>query len=281
MVDELNISTLTAGPIISLHPLVKADFNFWAFSAINDELLSCFSRARIVIWPQVFPSQFYFYACQMGLHSFPNYEARFKFPGKSGQMLLFKSLGLPYPETIFFPKLAALGEHPDAISVNFPPFPFVLKTDDEHEGQGVFLVKDEKTWQTALSHIKKREREGHFGFLIQEFLQAPYDLRVVVIGKEFLPFWRALGPDFKTNLAQGGKPISCPEKPLETQALSLTHELCQKTGINLAAIDFLIHSQKGTVLNEINYVFGRRLLGNSFNELFFKAVKDFLRSLEK
>ncbi|WP_457756030.1 ATP-grasp domain-containing protein [Thermodesulfatator indicus] len=278
MADELNISTHPSGPIISFHPLVKADYNFWAFSAINDELLSYLYRANIVIWPQVFPSQLYFYACQKGLRSFPNYDIRFKFPGKSGQMLLFKALDLPYPNTIFFPKIAALGSHPNAIKVKIFSYPFVLKTDDEHEGQGVFLIENESAWQRALARIKQREREGKFGFLMQEFLPVPYDLRVVVIGREFFPFWRALGPNFKANLAQGGKAIPCPDKTLEKKAFELTKTLCFKTGINLAAIDFLIHPEDSLLLNEINFVFGRRLLGKSFNKLFFKAVKDFIDS---
>ena len=274
---EVNISIGKAGKILSFHPLVRGDFNFWAFSAVDKGLLEAFSLARVVIFPQVFPEVLFRYAQRRGLFFFPDYRLRFDFPGKDGQFFLWQALGLPAPETVFVPKLAAFGDHPDSTSLSLPPFPFVVKTTDEHEGQGVFLVEDEASWKRALSHLKARERAGRFGFLLQEYLPSPYDLRVVVIGKELIPCWRKKRAGFKSNLAQDGELIPCPDRRLEAEALSLASRLVSETGVNLVAVDFLI-KDGAPVLNELNFVFGRRAL-KDFEGLFLEALKDFLENL--
>ncbi len=275
MVAELNISTETREKVLSFHPLVRGHFNIWAFSAVDERLFTCLTQVKGVIFPQVFPEVLYRLALARGLKTFPEYRVRFDFPGKHGQVLLFRLLDLPHPKTLFVPKLAAFGAHPGVLPLTLPKFPFVVKTLDEHEGYGVFLVTGKETWETVSSYLKAREREGRFGFLMQEYLPGHYDARVVLIGRERLVFWREK-KGFKGNLAQEGCLVPCPDKGLEEKALALAETLAQKTGINLAAVDFLV-SDKGLFLNEINYVFGRRALKGKFEALFFKAVKEFLR----
>ncbi|NPB09570.1 MAG: glutathione synthase [Thermodesulfobacteria bacterium] len=276
---ELNISTHPRGPILSFHPLIVGDFNFWAFSAVTEDVLEALRRVRCVIFPQVFPETLYHLARERGLSVFPSYDYRFRFPGKGGQYLLFRTLGLPCPQSLWIPKIASLGPHPQAAAVKWPRMPFVVKIDQEHEGRGLFLVRDERDLKEALERIRTFEREGRYGFLVQEYLPSPHDLRVVIIGPRLLTFWRKLGPDFRTNLAQGGEIIPCPDPELEEKALALARELSRKTGINLAAIDFLFREGEA-LLNEINYVFGRRALGEGYEELLFEAVTWFLESSE-
>ena len=274
---EVNISTEKKGKILSFHPLVDGDFNFWAFSAVEKSLLEAFSLAKVVVFPQVFPEVLFRYAQRRGLFFFPDYRVRFDFPGKDGQFFLWQALGLPSPETVFVPKLAAFGDHPNSTSLSLPSFPFVVKTTDEHEGQGVFLVEDEASWKKALSYLKARERAGRFGFLLQEYLPSPYDLRVVVIGRELIPCWRKKEEGFKSNLAQGGEIIPCPDRRLEAEALALASRLVSETGVNLVAVDFLL-KEGAPVLNELNFVFGRRTL-KDFDKLFLKAFEAFLKDL--
>jgi ribosomal protein S6--L-glutamate ligase len=87
-----------------------------------------------------------------------------------------------------------------------------------------------------------------------------------------------LGPDFKSNLAQGGEIIATPEPQAEREALELVELLVSKTGLNLAAIDFLFR-EKRPLFNEINYVFGRRALGESFERYLFQAIREFLTEI--
>ncbi len=276
---ELNISTHPAGPILSFHPLIVGDFNFWAFSAVTEEVLEALERARVVIFPQVFPEILYHLARNQGIQVFPNYDFRFRFRGKGGQYLLFRQLGLPCPKSVWIPKIAALGPHPQACRVRWPGFPMVVKTDHEHEGRGLFLVSKEEELDEVFQKLKAYEREGRSGFLAQEYLPHPFDLRVVIVGKRLLPFWRKLGPDFRSNLAQGGELIPCPDLKLEEQALALASRLRQETALHLAAVDFLFRGEE-VLLNEINYVFGRRALGEKYETLLFEAVSWFLSTLE-
>ncbi len=162
------------------------------------------------------------------------------------------------------------------MSLKLPPFPFVLKTTDEHEGQGVFLIEDLSAWQKALSYLKARERDGRFGFLLQQYLPSPYDLRILVIWAKYLAFWRKK-EGFKGNLVQTGQLVPTPDKTLEEKAVFLTQKLLSKTGLNLCAIDFLI-TEKGVFFDEINYVFGRRAI-KDFDLLFFEALKGYLTQL--
>ncbi len=260
--------------------MVKGDLHFWAFTALDEELLTLLAKAKAVILPQVIPQELYFFCRDLGVPVFPNYDLRFKYPGKIGQIFLFKRLGLPHPKTICFPKIAALGEHPGARKTEWPTFPFVLKGNHGHEGREIFLIEKETDLKEAFKVFKQLEKEGRFGFLAQEFIPSPYDLRVIICGKRLIPIWRALEGSFKSNLAQGGRLISCPDQALEEKALALTQMLVQKGGLNLAAIDFLIKDQT-PLLNEINYVFGRRALGgsDSFYELWEEAVREFIESL--
>ncbi len=252
-----------------------AHFNFWVFTALDDEVLEALEEARAVIWPQVLPEPLYRYVQKRGLLTFPNYEARFNFPGKDGQLLLFRLLGLPHPRSVLVPKIASLGSHPGARRINFD-FPLVLKVRDEHEGHGIYLLRNEEEWRRALEVLRAREISGRFGFVLQEFFPSEFDLRVVVIGRRKLAFWRRKTGDFRGNIARGGKLVTCPSPDLEGKALRLADELLAHTGINLAAIDFLV-GRNEVLLNEINYVFGRRALKGRFEELFFEAVRDFLK----
>ncbi len=260
--------------------MVEGDLHFWIFTALDEELLNLLAQAKAVIFPQVVPQELYFLCRDLGVRVFPNYDLRFKYPGKIGQILLFKALDLPHPETICLPKIAALGDHPGGRRVEWPKFPFVLKGNYGHEGREIFLIERETDLEEALRVFKQLEKEGRFGFLIQEFIPSPYDLRVIVCGKRLIPVWRALEGSFKSNLAQGGRLIPCPDQALEDKALALAQTLVQKGGLNLAAIDFLIKDQT-PLLNEINYVFGRRALGgsDSFYALWEEAVREFIESL--
>lgn len=280
MTQKKNINTKERQPIISFHPLIEGDLHLWVFTALDEELLDLLAKAKAVIFPQVVPQELYYLCRDLGMRVFPNYDLRFKYPGKIGQILLFKGLGLPHPKTICFPKIAALGEHPGAKRVEWPGFPFVLKGNHGHEGREIFLIEKETDLEEALKIFKQSEQAGRFGFLAQEFIPSPYDLRVIVCGKRLIPVWRALEDSFKSNLAQGGRLISCPDQALEEKALALAQILVQKGRLNLAAIDFLIKDQN-PLLNEINYVFGRRALGgsDSFYTLWEEAVREFIESL--
>ncbi|MBX6422581.1 RimK family alpha-L-glutamate ligase [Thermosulfurimonas sp. F29] len=264
---------------VSFNPWIEGEVNFFQFTALTEEVIAALRRARAVFLPQTVSPELYFFVRRLGKRVFPNYDLRFAFPGKIGQILLFRVLGLPHPRTICVPRICALGPHPGTVEVSLPPYPFVVKGNHGHEGREVFLVRNAGEWEEALKILRTFEASGRYGFLVQEYLPWEYDLRVVVIGNRRLPFWRK--GRFLKNLVQEGEVVACPDPGLEARALEVVAELCEKTGFNLMAVDFLFRPERGEVLiNEINFVFGLRLLGGEerFRTYLREAGEAFLRA---
>ena len=263
--------------IISFTPLFKGDLNFFQFGPVNKELLNVLSKAKAVIFPPTITSELYFLAKSLKIPIFPEYTLRFLYPGKIGQILMFKALNLPHPETLIIPRLCGIEENPYLKNFKFPDSPFVLKGNWGNEGTEVFLIQKKEDLNKILKLIKSWEREGRFGFLIQEYIPTEFDARVVIIGKRKLIFFRKGG--FKKNIVQEGEIIPCPKKGLKKALNELTEEIIKKTGFNLVAIDFLFKNEK-PLINELNFVFGRRTIGEKkYRVLLKKAIKEFLYSV--
>ena len=265
--------------MVSFNPWIEGEVNFFQFTGLTPKVLSALEEAEAVIFPQTVLPELYFFVRRLGKRVFPNYDLRFAFPGKIGQTLLFQALGLPHPRTICVPRICAFGPHPGAAEIPLPEPPFVVKGNHGHEGREVFLVWNAGDWEEILRKLRTYEATGRYGFLIQEYLPWEYDLRVVVIGSRRLPFWRK--GRFLKNLIQEGEVVACPDPGLEARALEVVAELCEKTGFNLMAVDFLFRPETGQpLLNEINFVFGLRLLGGEgrFRTYLREAVEAFLRA---
>ncbi len=147
-----------------------------------------------------------------------------------------------------------------------------------HEGREVFLVNSDEDWERVLKVLRNFEASGRYGFLIQKYIPWDYDLRVVVIGKRRLRFWRRGG--FRKNIVQEGEVVDCPSKELESKALELLELFVERTRLDLMAVDFLFDPEKGEVFfNEVNFVFGLRLLGGEegFRAYLKEAASEFLK----
>ena len=263
--------------VVSFNPWIEGRWNFFPFTGLTPEVLSALESAEAVIFPPTVQPELYYFVRRLGKPVFPNYDLRFTFPGKIGQVLLFRTLGLPYPETICVPRICAFGPHPGAVKISLPDYPWVVKGNHGHEGREIFLVENPQDWEEVFSELRRWEAGGRYGFLIQEYLPWEYDLRIVVIGRRKLVFWRRGG--FRKNLVQEGEPVSCPDPRLEEKALSLVEDLCSRTGFNLVAVDLLFQPEEGKVfLNELNFVFGLRLLGGEagFRTYLESAVTEFI-----
>ncbi|QJA06011.1 glutathione synthase [Thermosulfurimonas marina] len=264
--------------VVSFNPWVDGERNFFQFTGLTEEVLSALAEARAVIFPQTVSPELYYFVRRLGKPVFPQYDLRFTFPGKIGQILLFRALGLPHPRSLCIPRICAFGPHPGAAEIPLPEPPFVVKGNHGHEGREVFLVRNPEDWEEALARLRSWEASGRYGFLLQEYLEFPYDLRVVVLGKKRLPFWREGG--FRRNLAQEGRPVPCPDPEIEARALEVVEALVEKTGFNLVAVDLLFR-EGIPLLNELNFVFGLRLLGGeaAFRHYLEEAVREFLTNL--
>ncbi len=274
-------------PVISLHPCFEADLNL----LLGDKSLSSsqkdlIKKARAVILPQGCKADVYWYCRQYCHHVFPNYDYRFPGEGKVGDALLWKSLRLPHPRTIIYPEVNYFYKLHFEMGNALPfTYPFVVKGDRGGEGNMVFLIKDEGDLKQTLDLLFSLEKnQGWHGFILQEFIaHQNKDLRVVVIGTQRFFYWRMKdGSDWRSNLAQGGEIDTNVSSDVKAKVGPYIDTLCQKTGINLAAIDVLCPQGTQPLLLEINYYFGRKALGgsDSFYELLGKEVEKWLKTIK-
>ncbi|NVL90962.1 MAG: glutathione synthase [Desulfobacterales bacterium] len=275
--------------ILSFHPNIVASKNILcAGRSPNDEDRRAVQEAKAIILPQGCSKDLYRLCRKHCDHVFPNYDARFDFPGKLGQARLFKKTGAPFPLTHTFETLSFYYSRYGQDFLTYPiDFPCVFKSDWGGEGEGVFLLNTAEDLGQALKKAEAAEKGGLKGFLLQEYIPSRgRSLRVVVIGDKFLSYWRVQKDpsEFLASMKAGAVIDHEADPELQEAGRAAVRGFCSKTGINLAGFDLLFsqHDKAGNpFFLEINYFFGRRGLGGSFKyyELVEKSVRDWLGKL--
>jgi ribosomal protein S6--L-glutamate ligase len=270
--------------IVSFHPLIKADKNIiCAGREPNAKDLAAIKAARAVILSQGCSRSLYEMARANCQNVFPNYDARFKYPYKIGQIRLFRQINISHPPTEIYPDVASFQRRPQK-SPSEPAldYPFVFKLNWGGEGDTVYLVKSTEDFGNILRQTSEFEKSGQTGFMLQEFISSGNKtLRVVVIGQRLISYWRILqNPGaFHTNLSKGAIIDSEAEPELQRKAAALIKDVCRKTGINLAGFDVIFSSADEDpcpMLLEINYFFGRRGIGGS--EAYYSILQEQVRT---
>jgi ribosomal protein S6--L-glutamate ligase len=259
--------------IVSFHPLFEADKNIiCAGRKPNGEDLAAIKSADAVILSQGCYRTLYDMARENCPHVFPNYDARFKYPGKINQIKLFRKVKVAHPASEIFLDLASFHQqyHEGPTKLTFK-FPVVFKLDWGGEGETVHLIDSTDNLQKMLKKVAEYEKSGQAGFILQEYISSnSRTLRVVILGQRVISYWRIQenNDGFFSNLSKGAIIDSEAEPGLQHKAVALIKDLCQKTGINLAGFDIIFSSENDDpepMLLEINYFFGRKGLGGSEN----------------
>jgi ribosomal protein S6--L-glutamate ligase len=263
--------------VVSFHPCIEADVNIvCAGKDPGGQELAAIRRAEAVILPQGCRRSLYRMARENCRRVFPDYDARFQYPGKTGQIQLFRKTGTAHPDSVLFADvqscLAAFAAKPPM------GFPLVFKFDWGGEGRGVFRFDDTGAMKQVLNGFAS---DPPAPCLVQAFVPGGHrTLRVVVVGRAFLSYWRsAADPEgFYANLSCGGTVDPASDPALQSLGVGAVRDFCNKTGINLAGFD-LIFSGESTrsdpLFLEINFFFGRRGLGGS--EAFYRLLEDAVR----
>jgi ribosomal protein S6--L-glutamate ligase len=259
--------------IVSFHPLFEADKNIiCAGRQPTEEDLSAIRAADAVILSQGCYRALYEMARENCPHVFPNYEARFKYPGKINQLKLFRKFKISHPASKIFSEVASFQQQYGETLAELPfAFPVVFKLDWGGEGETVYLIKSAGDLREILQKIAGYETSGQAGFILQEYIVSnSRTLRVVILGRQVISYWRIQenNDGFYSNLAKGAKIDLEAQPALQLKAVALVKYLCQKTGINLAGFDVIFSSENDDpdpMLLEINYFFGRKALGGSEN----------------
>jgi len=272
--------------ILSFHPIFNADRFILCSDRDPDESdFALMRRAEAIILPQHRQEKLYRTSRRLCPNVFPNYDYRYDYPGKIGDIRLFRELGLPHPAADLFAEAASCPEdYWDAMH-----YPKVIKSNHGGEGQLVFLVGSPDQARSVIQMLAGMESSGLRGFLVQECV--PNDqrtLRVAVIGSRFISYWRRQpdSGDFRHNLAAGGEIDHTADPELQEAGVDLVRKLCSRTGMNLAGVDVLFPLKNGQVraeplLLEVNFYFARRGLGGSerYYGLLRQAVEEWLRAV--
>lgn len=269
--------------ILSYHPMYVGNKNrLCAGRDPGPEDRAVMERAAAIILPQGCRESLYRMASEACLHVFPDYAARFRYPGKVGQVRLFQALAAAHPETMPFSSVAVFRSQIPKTDFSPPGgFPCVFKLDGGGEGENVWRLDGSGDLQTALETAERAERNGRSGFLIQRWVPGGNrTLRVAVIGDTCRSYWRVQDDpaEFRAGLAGGGRidPSGLPRA--QEAGREAAADFCRKTGINLAGFDLLFENNRPLFL-EINHFFGRKGLGGSagFYPLLIDAIDRWLR----
>ncbi len=265
--------------ILSFHPCFEADQNLICAGRLPNEAdLAAICAARAVILPQGCSPQLYEMARRNCSHVFPHWDVKFGYPGKIGQIRLFRKVKAPHPRTYIFENSTVFlsNHHPDE---SLPlPFPFVLKFDWGGEGEGVFLVDSKSSLKAVLEKVTAFEKSGQRGFLIQKYIpNNQRSLRVTVVGEKIITYWRIQRETnaFYTHVSKGAEIDYQSDASLQNRGKQAVIELCLKTGINLAGFDIIFDEEiknSTPLFLEINYFFGRTGLGGS--EAFYHILTE-------
>ncbi len=268
--------------IVSYHPCIVADRNALCAGRLPDETdRKLMAEADAVILPQGCSKPLYETAKAVCRHVWPCYDARFTYPGKTGQTRLFQTLGLPHPDTEVYADIVEYRMRTDNGSRLPFPFPMVLKLDWGGEGETVFRIEDGTTLQRLLDQVTCWETTGQAGFLLQRYVPCRNrTLRVAVIGHHRILYWRKqIDPNkFHANLDKGGVIDGDVEPDIRNAALETVERLVNAARIHLAGIDLLFSEEAKAplpLLLEINYFFGRKGLGGS--EAYYRLLIDAVR----
>jgi ribosomal protein S6--L-glutamate ligase len=274
--------------ILSFHPCFSGDrFINCGGRGLTTDDITAMKAASAVILPQACKKELYEAARSYCPRVFPDFDNKFAYPGKTGQIRLFRETGTPHPETHLFADpadfRAGTGKPGAAGRMEFPA---VLKLNGADEGHGVFLVNNPDELPPLL---ELAARAGEPGFLIQRFVETGGRvLRVCVIYKTIQAYWR-VGQDpsdFRVNLARGAVIDKESRPDLRDTGVKAVQRFCDQTGINLAGFDlvFPLSDPAGPPLFlEINYYFGRRGLGGTrqYYQLLTGEIKKWLNDQEE
>lgn len=271
--------------ILSFHPCLVTDRQVILGSrGLEPRDIELMRRAEAILLPQTCPEALYRASAASGALLFPNYAWRFAYPGKVGQTRLFRLHDLAHPETRIWPSAEALRLEFRETAAFPHALPFLVKTDADHEGEGIRIVRSAEDLNAALDFLEQGCRDSGRGFLTQEIVATEGNvLRAVIMGGEVWTYWkRSSRPGELLTTVSRGASIDVSWRPdLQSRARRAADRLHRELGLNLAAVDFAFplpeEDPKPRIL-EINYAFGRRGLGGSpaFYRLLFEAARAWL-----
>ena len=229
--------------ILSFHPCFLGDtLVILGDGALDSHDLRHIQAAEIILLPQHCTSVLYEACKNSSAQIFPNYDARFRYPGKTGQNILFKKHKCPHPETRRWASIRAFEEAHEGEGDLPHPMPFLIKGDQAHEAEGIYVITDRSVLKRALEDLGRLEKLGSAGFISQQLIPTEGNvLRTVIIGNRTITYWkRAKEPGQTiTTISRGAEIDRAWRSDLQKKGEIEAKRLAAETAIDLAAIDFI------------------------------------------
>ncbi|MCG6881258.1 MAG: hypothetical protein LJE96_19205, partial [Deltaproteobacteria bacterium] len=264
--------------ILSFHPCFTADHQIiLGDRSLGESDRNLIRSAQAVILPQGRVGRIFHECLKADVAMFPNYQARHTYPGKVGQSRLFETFQLPHPRTFRWSRVDRLKK-----MAKLPhEFPFVVKDDSSHEAEGVFVITGLKSFKAAVDFLSLKKNGEKVGFVTQDFVPTGGNvLRSVIMGERVLSYWKRPSKPGQviTTISKGARVDHDWKPDLQAKGREQAQVLIARTGINLAAVDFvfpLLKEDPEPLFLEINYFFGRRGLGgmDAYYRLLFEAIQ--------
>ena len=141
--------------ILSYHPCFEADMNLLcAGRNPGADDLAAMKTADAVILPQGCYESLYKMAKDNCNHVFPNFDAKFNYKGKIGQIQLFQKYNGDHPESETYLDINAFlshyGKFPEKPTFDFP---FVFKFDWGGDGDHVYLINSTENFSKIIQYF--------------------------------------------------------------------------------------------------------------------------------
>jgi len=183
---------------------------------------------------------------QMGITVFNKTLISETFNHKAYGYLAIRKLGIPVPETYFFPGKIT----PSALPLDFP---FVAKTGNGKGGKQVAMLHNQKEWEAYRQSLTE-------DYVLQssQHIQPGRDLRVFVIGTKIIAaVLRENSNDFRANYSLGGTASLYMLNETEKRTI---HKIINAYDFGLVGIDFMFTESGEFIFNEIEDAVGSRTL---------------------
>jgi len=155
---------------------------------------------------------------------------------------------IPVPNTYYSRDFRKYGDLANKLK-----FPFVLKSSRMGKGANVFLIKNDAELK---SFIDDAENEGISpkSYLLQEFLDYKFDLRVLAVGDSVFTMRRIPGEgEFRANFSLGGK---VEVFNLDRTGSLLARSAMDAVGMSVGGVDILIDKNDKKYILEVNHTAG-------------------------
>ncbi len=268
--------------ILSFHPIIKAHKNIVVADkeGISNRVKRLIRGADAVILPQVAPFFLIETLLEYQKPHFPDQSLRIGWRNKVDQLNSFHLWGVDYPKTLVFEDLNSLFAHSTLLSQR-PGFPFLIKSANEHEGNNILLVEDEKGLEELYG--KRQDIFLSSPLLVQEYIESQgYVLRVVTLYKDYVGYWKK-GDSLVVNISKGAKIVEDFRPELIREGIESVRRVKTQTRLDLAAVDmvFSLKEPACPYWLEVNFFFGRKGLGgrHGFYKLLLSSVSHWLTDL--